>query len=152
MSSHTYRCANCGAPLRSADGDGVKVACRYCHAENVLSRSIGSGADAATKVKRMQLAASEAQMLAKQNEARSEELMAEFERLSGLAHQGDRAAAEQAVVAMEGYLRLQYAPTVHMYQSYDPSDPAVIEAMGQIDAAVAQALTAIRESLGLPPA
>lgn len=151
MSSHTFRCANCGAPLRSDGGDGVRVDCRYCHAENVLSRSIGSGADPAIKSRRLQLAASEAQTIAKQNEARAAALMAEFEQLSVAAHGGDRQAAEKAVVAMEGFLRLQYAPTVHMYTSYDPNDPTVVQAMAQIDDAVAQALKAIRESLGLAP-
>lgn len=151
MSSHTFRCANCGAPLQSGDGDGVHVRCRYCRAENVLSRSIGAGDDPATKGRRLQLAAVEAQALAKRNEERSAALMAEFEALSLAAHQGDREAAEEAVVLMEGYLRLQYAPTVHMYTSYDPTDPAVVQAMQQIDTAVHQALAAVRESFGLPP-
>jgi len=150
MSSHTFRCANCGAPLQSEDGDGVHVHCRYCRAENVLSRSIGSGDDLATKSQRLQLAATEAQTIAQQNEARAAELMADFEALALAAHQGDREAAEKAALAMEGYLRLQYAPTVHMYQSYDPNDPAVVQAMQQIDHAVSQALAATRESLGLP--
>lgn len=127
----------------------MRVTCRYCGAENILSQVV-SGDDVAAKVRRMQLAASEATALAKQNEARGEALMAEFQELSTAAYQGDRAAAERAVVAMEGYLRLQYAPTVHIYNSYDPNDPTVIAAMKQIDDAVAQALQATRESLGLP--
>ncbi|ACY18702.1 hypothetical protein Hoch_6228 [Haliangium ochraceum DSM 14365] len=148
MTSDICRCANCGAPLESDAGDGVRVSCRYCGAENVLSRAL-FGDDAAVKAKRMQLAAGEASVIAKQNEARAQALMEEFQQLSIAAYQGDRDAAERAVVAMEGYLRLQYAPTIHVYNSYDPSDPTVVAAMKQIDEAVAEALRATRESLGL---
>lgn len=160
MSIRIHRCANCGAPLEGA-ADVRMAACLYCRVENHIgtvpsSRSVpaarssdGPGAPTGN-VERFQLAAREAEDIAKSNEARGEALMADFKALSTQAHmEGDRAAAEQAVIAMEGYMRLQYAPTVHLYNSWDPNDPQVVAAMEQIDAAIESAIAGVRSTLNL---
>jgi uncharacterized Zn finger protein (UPF0148 family) len=144
MTTTAIRCANCGAPLEDTAGATV-LRCPYCLTENRLERCGPS-------VERVQLAAAEADALAKENEAKGEELRERFMSLAERAREGDEEAAEGALAAMEGYLRLQYAPTIHIYQSWDPNDPRVVQAMEQIDQAIAQALASLAASLGIADA
>ncbi len=46
-------------------------------------------------------------------------------------------------------MRLQYAPTLHVYRNWDPDDPQVVAALKQIDDAIDQAVGSVAESLGV---
>lgn len=136
------RCVSCAAPLGDV-GQLAVVVCRYCRAENHVAAT--PEAMAAT-ARRVQVAADEAREMAAASEARGQALMAEYEALSTRVLQGERNLATAALQCLEGYLRLQYAPTLHLYAAMDPDDPAVIAALEQIDATVAEVVASMAES------
>lgn len=141
MSGQVFRCSNCAAPLAGAQG-GVAV-CEYCDAENHLGMSgAASGATLFAEATR------DADKMAKENEAKLEELQERFETLYQQAiENGSADTAQRAINAFEGYLRLTYAPTIHMYRSMSPADPSVQEGLQQIDDALDQALASFAEAL-----
>lgn len=141
------RCATCGAPLRDTE-ERTAVSCGYCGFEN---RLISVEAERLQqKHERFAEAAREAQEMGEEVERRANELMKRFEKAQERAlMSGDGQAAHEAIQCFEGYMRLQYAPTIHMYRSYDPDDPQVAAALKEIDDAVAQAVRGIAESLGV---
>jgi LSD1 subclass zinc finger protein len=142
-----HRCGTCGAPLSGIAG-AVHVRCEYCESEN---RLVSVEAENATmRVARIQAAADGAQVLATELAARGERLFADFERASEQAAHGDRAAAAAALRHFEGYLRLQYAPTLHIYQSMEPDDPIVVKALAEIDRAIDAGVGAAATALEVP--
>lgn len=149
MNSHrasVVRCASCAAPLDSVAELAV-VVCRYCRAENHVAQTPEA---AAAHCARVRLAAEEARDLAAAQQARSDALQAEYEALIMRVHAGEEALATQALERFEGFLRLQYAPTLHLYAAMDPDDPRVLAAMQQIDDAVRSAVQAMAEALENP--
>jgi hypothetical protein len=95
-------------------------------------------------------ASHEADAIAAANEEKAEELMQRFLAELGNFEQGDSRAADRALCAYEGYLRLQFAPTLHMYAAMGHDHPAAAEGMRSIDEAVATALRSVVENHGLP--
>ncbi len=143
-----YRCATCGGPLEGTDGQ-VVVRCAYCQCENRLIEV--EQARMLARSARLVTAAAHATLLATELEARGAELLAAFERESVRARaHGDQQAAQAALRHLEGWLRLQYAPTLHVYRSMEPDDPVVASALAQIDQAIDKAVAAAATSLGVP--
>lgn len=144
--THVYRCATCGAPI-PREGTATRVKCPYCDAENRLVAAEVEEAQA--KHARFAQAVKEANDMTAANEKRGETLMRKFEEAQERAMiHGDRVAAEAAVRHMEGYMRLQYAPTIHVYSSM-PDDPKVQEALEQIDEVIDQSVSSIAQTLGV---
>jgi predicted nucleic acid-binding Zn-ribbon protein len=143
-----YRCATCGGPLEETD-QKVLVRCLYCQCENRLIEVEHERALARSS--RLLAAAAQAQLMGAELEARGAELLAAFERESAQARiNGDPRAAHAALQHLEGFLRLQYAPTLHMYRSMDPDDPVVVAALAQIDRVIDEAMGTAAASLGIP--
>lgn len=142
------RCGTCGAPLVGTAGQ-VHVRCEYCQSENrLVSVEIEN---ARSRAARVSVAAEAAQASIEELSARGERLLAEFERASERAHlHGDRRAAEAALRYFEGYVRLQYAPTLQVYAAMEPDDPVVVSAHAQIDRTIDDAVRATAEGLGVP--
>lgn len=144
--TQTFRCASCGAPLTRSNQAAV-VDCIYCGSQNRLVTAEVEEAQA--KHARFAQAADEARGMDADVSARSEALMAELTPLQEKALvEGDREAGQRATELFEGYMRLQYAPTLHMYKAMEPDDPTVVAALGQIDAAVDQSVAAFAQSVG----
>ena len=142
-----HRCATCGGPLEGTEGR-VLVRCMYCQCENRLVEVAHARALATSA--RLVAAAASADLLADELAARGEELRAAFVRESERAHvHGDREAAHAALRHLEGFLRLQLAPTIHVYRSMEPDDPAVGAALSQIDHKIDEAVAAAAASLGV---
>ncbi|HJL39833.1 MAG TPA: hypothetical protein RMG48_00890 [Myxococcales bacterium LLY-WYZ-16_1] len=149
MDAHTgsaVRCANCGAPLKGVARSSV-VICPYCETENHVAETPEG---IRGLVARMKQASHEADAIAAANEEKAEELMQRFLAELGNFEQGDSRAADRALCAYEGYLRLQFAPTLHMYAAMGHDHPAAAEGMRSIDEAVATALRSVVENHGLP--
>lgn len=142
------RCAVCAGPLEGTAG-AVVVRCAYCRAENRLVAVEQEQAQA--RVDRLTAAADEARRLATEVAARAEELRASFDRAMERAMLGDDAEAGAAALRhLEGWMRLEYAPTLHMYRAMPPDDPAVVAALAQIDDAIDRALATTAQQLGVP--
>jgi predicted nucleic acid-binding Zn-ribbon protein len=142
-----YRCATCGGPLEDTD-QKVLVRCLYCQCENRLIEVEHERALARST--RVLTAAAQAQLMGDELEARGAELLAAFKRESEQAHlNGDPRAAHTAVQHLEGFLRLQYAPTLHIYRSMDPDDPVVVAALAQIDRLIDEATGKAAAGLGI---
>lgn len=138
----------CAGPLEGTAGQ-VIVACAYCGSENRLVAREHEQALAASA--RLTAAAREARQLAGDLEARAEEQRAAYVHASERAMQGhDPQAAAAALRHLEGWLRLQYAPTLHLYEAMPPDDLTVVAALAQIDAVIDQALTTAAQQLGTP--
>jgi hypothetical protein len=120
----------------------------YCEAENrLVSEEV---ANAQQEQVRFAQVVEEAEQMQSDVEPRAARLMAEFEAAQQSALVGgDTDAAQQAVRHFEGYMRLQYAPTIHMYKTWDPTDPQVEQALRQIDETIDQAVGSVAESLGV---
>ena len=122
--------------------------CVYCQCENRLVEV--AHAQAMARSARLVAAAASAHLLADELAARGEELLAAFHRERERAHvHGDREAAHAALRHLEGFLRLQLAPTLHVYRSMEPDDPAVVAALTQIDHKIDEAVAAAAASLGV---
>jgi len=143
----TFRCASCGAPLQRP-GSQTVVVCIYCSSENRLVAAEVEAAQA--KHARFAQAVKEADAMTTDTQARADALMAELTPLQERAVlESDRAAGARATQLFEGYMRLQYAPTIHMYRASDPDDPQIVAALKQIDDAVDQAVGAFASSVGV---
>lgn len=143
LQSSVVRCASCAAPLRDV-GHANVVICRYCRAENHVAHT----AEAMTaRAQRFQAAADEANAMVADVQARGEALMAEYEELATRVHAGERELAPRALEAFEGYIRLQYVPTLHMYGAWGTDDPRIAAALEEIDATVKSAVAAMAASL-----
>ncbi len=141
------RCATCGGPLEGTTGQ-VIVRCAYCQCENRLIEVEHERAMARSA--RLVTAAAHATLLATELEVRGAELLAAFERESARAHaHGDPQAAHAALRHLEGWMRLQYAPTLHVFHSMEPGDPMVAIALAQIDQAIDNGVAAAAASLGV---
>jgi hypothetical protein len=135
------RCARCAGPLEGTRGQ-VVVTCAYCGTENRL---------VSLAHERLTTAATESRRLAADLDARAEELRVAYERdYERAVLNGDRTTGASALRHLEGWLRLQYEPTLHLYRSMPPDDPTVSEALAQIDEVIDRALTAAAEPLGIP--
>jgi hypothetical protein len=144
-SARVFRCGTCGAPLEGI-ADARVVRCTYCHGENRIDPAPAAPPPAAGGYAPFGRAPAPVD----DHEARSEALLAEFEREQERAlMEGDAEAARRAVEHFEGYLRLQYAPTIQLYTQMAPNDPQVLAALQQIDATVDQSVRSIAESLGV---
>ena len=145
LQSTIVRCASCAAALGDVAHADV-VVCRHCRAENHVSLS----AEAATaRAQRFQVAAAEAKSMAADIGARSDALMEEYQSLLQRVLMGERELAPRALEVFEGFMRLQYAPTLHFYGAWDSDDPVIVDALREVDATVAKAVAAAAESLGL---
>ena len=141
MAGNVFRCSNCGAPLEAVEA-GVAT-CEFCAAENHIGLT-GTEGGAAVFAR----AAREADRMVADNQARLEALQEEFEQRMGQAIEtGSEEVGRQALHAFESYLRLTYAPTVHMYRSMSAADPAVTEGLEQIDRAIDEALARFAAAL-----
>ncbi len=146
LESSVVRCASCAAPLGKVSHADV-VVCPYCRAENHVAQT----AEAMTaRVQRFQVAADEANAMITDVQARGEALMAEYEALLVRVHAGERELAPRALELFEGYIRLQYVPTLHMYGAWGTDDPRIAAALKEIDATVESAVAAMAESLRQP--
>lgn len=105
-------------------------------------------ANAMARSTRMVRAAAAGQRLASELEARGEQLLAAFQRESERVHD-DPDAAHAALRHLEGFLRLQYAPTLLVYQSLELDDPMVTSSIAQIDEAIDSAMMAGAAGLGI---
>lgn len=145
LQASIVRCSSCAAPLGEV-GHADIVECRYCQAENHVSMT----AEAATaRAKRFQVAADEANAMAQDVKRRSVALMAEYERLTERVVLGETTLAPRALEVLEGYTRLQYVPTLHMYEAWGSDDPRTQNALKEIDATIAAVVSAAAESLGV---
>lgn len=145
LQASIVRCSSCAAPLGQVAHADI-VVCRYCTAENHVSIT----AEAATaRAQRFQVAAGEAKTMAQDLEARGVALMAEYQQLFERVLLGETALAPRALELLEGYTRLQYAPTLHMYAAWGPGDPRIESALEEIDAVIANVVSAGAKSLGV---
>ncbi|MEM6294684.1 MAG: hypothetical protein AAGA54_25640 [Myxococcota bacterium] len=143
LQASIVRCASCAAPLDNV-GHADVVTCRYCKAQNHVAHT----PEATTaRLQRFQVAADEAQAMAADVETRGAALMQEFESLLARVHAGEPELAPRALELYEGFIRLQYLPTLHMYGAWGSDDPRVAKALHDIDAAVAASVASMAESL-----
>ena len=143
LEASVVRCASCAAPLGDV-GHADVVVCRYCKAENHVAHTAEA---MTTRVQRFQVATDEAKAMAADAERRGAALMTEYESLVSRVHAGDRSLIPRALEVFEGYIRLQYAPTLHMYGAWGTDDPRIAAALQEIDATVESAVSAMAESL-----
>jgi hypothetical protein len=136
MTPLVLRCASCGGPL--PDEPGPRITCRFCRSVRAVHR------DAAGRVDAITVAATEARAMARDVEARTAELQAEFNELIEGAVLGDSAAQARVLELQEGILRLTYAPTLHLLAAMDPADPEVVQAHADIDGVVRDVLAGLR--------
>jgi len=144
--TYVFRCATCGAPLEGTAGTFV-IRCVYCDCENRLVAAEAEHMQAHHA--RFAQASEEAHEMARDLDARGAELMAAFQRESARAlEQRDPDAAYAALRHFEGYLRLQYAPTLHLYKS--AGDPRSLGALTEIDQVIDRAVAEAAKGLGVP--
>ncbi len=145
LQASIVRCSSCAAPLGRVAHAEI-VVCRYCKAENHVSITAEA---AIARAHRFQVAADEARAMAQGVEARSVALMAEYQALSERVLRGEKALAPRALELLEGYTRLQYAPTLHMYAAWGSGDPRTQSALHEIDTVIAKVVAAGAKSLGV---
>lgn len=145
-----FRCGTCGAPLNEVAGKSV-VSCLYCENENHLEPAAKAQSQEPKQHARFAQAGGDPSAAnAKDHEAQSEALMRKFEKAQERAMTtGDREAARRAVRHFEGYMRLQYAPTIEFCHNQDPDNPQVVQTLQQIDETIDQACRGIAASLGM---
>ena len=139
------RCATCGAPLDGVT-EATMVVCPYCGCENHVAET---AAHVNAKVRRFEVARVEADQMGRDNEARGQVLMAEHQALVARYIEGDESVGPVVLRTLEGYLRLQYAPTLHMYGAFGMDDPRIADALAQIDATVKAAVEQTAQRLGI---
>jgi uncharacterized Zn finger protein (UPF0148 family) len=142
------RCATCGAPLGGVT-EATMVVCPYCGCENHVTQT---AAHMQARARRFEVAAKEADQMGRDNEARAQALMAEHQALLVRYMEGDKSVGQSVLRTLEGYLRLQYAPTLHIYGAYGMDDPKIADALAQIDATVKSAVEQTAQRLGIETA
>jgi hypothetical protein len=135
MTTMVSRCAMCAGPLPSSDEK--VLTCEYCGCENKLV------SDLSGQTERFAQAVTEAENMQAEVDAKTQLLQ---EKVEQAILSGDKQAA---LIYQEGVLRMAYAPTIHMYKSFDPNDPQVAAALTQIDGAIDAGLRATAEAWGV---
>jgi DNA-directed RNA polymerase subunit RPC12/RpoP len=135
MTTFVHRCALCAGPLPVAEGRAI--ACEYCGSENVVA-GVHSGMAA-----QLAQATREVEDMRAEVDAKTAELQ---QKMEAAFVRGD---LPQALKYQEGMMRMAYAPTLHLYKSFDPADPQIARALAQIDQAIDGSLRATAESWGV---
>lgn len=143
--AEVVRCATCGAPLAGVT-QATAVVCPYCRAENHVAET---AAHAQARVRRFEVAAHEADQIGRDTQAQAEALLAEHQALMKRFVNGDSSAGPDVLRTLEGYMRLQFAPTLHIYGAWGMDDPKIAEALAQIDTAVRTAVEDTAKRLGI---
>ncbi len=137
--NHVLRCRFCGAPLDPPPERVYRVDCPYCAVEN---RLLGAEVEAAAqRAESVRIAVAEGAELERLAAARRDGLQ---EQLTAALARGDATAA---VRHFEGFVRMAYASTVHLYQRGMP--PEIGEpALRQIDDLIRQAVATFAREQG----